>query len=173
MLHPVRGLGAQVGINPAAWMPRITAEVNAGERLDVDADRVGRGAQWFVEAVLRGALGGFGLESEQKIQQGFIRRDGARVLNDATLRWLGVLHLNARDSLRAVWQGSAYRRAADAAAGLVASRSDTRQFSLVAQRRIALGRSFSVGWTRSRADPGALGGIDRRDELFAKATFAL
>jgi hypothetical protein len=34
-------------------------------------------------------------------------------------------------------------------------------------------RRLSVGWTRSRADPGLLGGVDRRDEMFVKAAFAL
>ena len=172
-LHPVRGVGAQVGLNPAPWLPRITAELNVGDRVDVDADRVGRGAEWFVEATLRGTLGGIGLESEQKLQQALIDRDGTRALTDSAARWLGVLHFSARDSLRAVWQASAYRRRADAALGLAAAAFDTRTLSLVFQHREGVGRSLSVGFTRSRTDARASGDPQRSDELFAKAAFTL
>ena len=168
-LHPVRGVGAQLGLNPAPWMPRITAELNLGERVDVEADRVGRGADGFVEATLRGGVGRFGIESEQKLQHNVIRRGGRQVLADSAARWLGVLHLSARDSLRAVWQGSRLRREADAALGIAALREDTRTTSLVFQHRVGLGRNISVGATRATVQPGD----ERRDEVFFKAAFAL
>jgi hypothetical protein len=168
-LHPRRGVGAQLGLNPAPWFTRLTAELHAGERVDVEADRPGRGADGFIEAILRGSVGGFGVESEQKLQGAFIDRDGRRVLTDSAARWLGVLHLTARDSLRVVWQAGRYRRAADPAQAVAAEREDTRTLSLVLQHRVGLGRNLSVGATRATVEPGA----QRKDEVFVKAALAL
>ncbi len=168
-LHPTRGAGAQFGWNPAPWFTRLTMELNAGDRVDVEADRLGRGADGFVEAIVRGQIGGFGVESEQKLQAGFIDRDGQRVLTDSAARWLGVLHLTARDSLRAVWQAGRYRRASDAALGIAAARDDTRTLSLVFQHRVGLGRNVSVGATRATIQPGK----QRKDEVFVKAALVL
>ncbi len=173
LLHPVRAFGAQLGLNPASWLSRITAELNVGDRVDVDADRVGRGAEWFIEGNLRGTLGGLGVESEQKVQQGFIDRDGRRALTDTAARWLGVLHFSARDSLRAVWQASLYQRNADPALGLLPATYDSRSVSLVFQHRVGVGRSLSVGTTHSRTVPGASGSVERNGELFVKAAFTL
>jgi hypothetical protein len=168
-LHPTRGVGAQLGWNPAPWFTRLTMEVGAGERVDVEADRLGRGADGSIEAILRGQIGGFGVESEQKLQAAFIDRDGQRVLTDSAARWLGVLHLSARDSLRVVWQAERYRRAADVALAVAAARDDTRTLSLVFQHRVGLGRSISVGATRAKTQPGN----ERKDEIFFKAALAL
>jgi hypothetical protein len=168
-LHALRGAGTQVSLNPARWMPRLAFEFKAGDRVDVEADRVGRGFDGFVEANLRGSLGGLGVESEQKLQYARIERDGRFALDDMAARWLGVLHLSARDSVRAVWQLSRYRRAADAALGLVDAKDHERTLSLVFQHRVGLGRSLGVGATRQRVEPGG----QRRDELFVKAALAL
>jgi Domain of unknown function (DUF5916) len=168
-LHPTRGASAQIGWNPAPWFTRLTMELNAGDKVDVEADRVGRGADGYVEAIVRGAVGGFGVESEQKLQAAFIDRGGQRVLTDGAARWLGVLHLSARDSLRVVWQAGRYRRAADAALGIAAAREDTRITSLVFQHRVGLGRNVSVGVTRATTQPGN----ERKDEIFVKAAVAL
>jgi Domain of unknown function (DUF5916) len=174
-LHPTRGAGAQFGLNPAPWLPRITAEIGIGERVDVQADRPGRGADGFIEAVLRGQVGGLGVESEQKIQAAFIERDGRRVLTDSAARWLGVLHFSARDSLRLVWQAGRYRRAADAPLAVAAAREDTRTLSLVFQHRVGIGRNLSVGATSGSVAPGARGQErkERKDELFVKAALAI
>jgi Domain of unknown function (DUF5916) len=168
-LHPARGASAQIAWNPTPWFTRLTVEANAGERVDVEADRLGRGADGFVEAILRGSFGGFGVESEQKLQAAFIDRDGQRVLTDSAARWLGVLHLTARDSVRVVWQAGRYRRAADALLGIAAARDDTRALSLVFQHRVGLGRNISVGATRATTQPGP----QRKDEIFFKAALAL
>jgi hypothetical protein len=168
-LHRTHGAGAMFGLNPAPWFTRATAELGVGDRVDVEADRVGRGADGYVEAILRGSAFGWGFESEQKLQFSFIEREGRRVLTDSAARWLGVVHFTARDSLRAVWQASRYRRAEDAALAIAAAREDTRTLSLVFQHRVGISRSFSVGATRATVAPGG----ERKDELFAKAALAL
>lgn len=168
-LHGTRGIGAQFGFNPAPWIPRATVEINAGDMVDVEADRVGRGIDGFVELILRGSVAGLGVESEQKLQHAHIEHGGRRVLADSAARWLGVLHFSARDSVRAVWQASRYRRAADAALSIAAARDDMRTLSLVFQHRVGLGRNLSIGVTRARIDPGG----ERKDEVFVKAALAL
>jgi hypothetical protein len=137
--------------------------------VDVEADRVGRGIDGFVEVILRGSIAGLGVESEQKLQHAHIEHGGRRALTDSAARWLGVLHFSARDSLRAVWQASRYRRAADAGLSIAAVRDDMRTLSIVFQHRVGLGRNLSVGVTHSRIEPGR----ERKDEVFVKAALAL
>jgi len=172
-VHALKTLASGYGVNPAPWFTRLTAELEAGERLDVVADRIGRGAVWLLEAKLRAGLpNGFGLESEQRIAQGFINRpEAGRALTDTAFQWLGVLHLNARDSLRAVWQRSRYRRAADASVGLAADSVGSDALSLVFQRRVGIGRSFSVGASSQRANNNQA--LTRDRELFAKLSVEL
>ena len=81
----------------------------------------------------------------------------------------GRLHFSARDSLRAVWQATHYRRAADAATAIAAERAIARTLSLVFQHRVGIGRHVSVGASHQASEPRG----ERRDEIFVKAAFAL
>ena len=170
-LHSLYAAAGSYGVNPAPWFSRFLVELEAGQRLDVEADRVGRGAVWLLEAKLRSDLPlGWGAEAEQRVQQGFINApDGSRALTETAAQWLGVLHFSARDSLRLVWQASRVVRAADASVGLSAQRYSSATSSLVFQRRVGLGRSVSVGASHQTARPG----VNRDSELFAKASFEL
>ena len=172
-LHSVKTVAGGYGVNPAPWFTRFVAELEVGDRLDVVADRIGRGAVWLIDAKLRASLpSGIGIESEQRIAQGFInRREGGRALTDTAIQWLGVLHFNARDSLRAVWQRSRYDHAADAEAALAADHVGVDVVSLVFQRRIGIGRSFSVGASHQRTTSNNQRSRDR--ELFAKLAFEI
>ncbi len=162
-------VATELGINPAPWFTRATLKLSTGQRVDVQADRVGRGGEWLLDAKLRGTIAGLGVESEQQLQQSVIEHGGQRALTDSSAQWLGVIHLSARDSLRAVWQAARYRRQADAAAALAADRFDSRTVSLVFQHRVGIGQSIAVGASNQRNEPGG----SRRDELFVKAAFAL
>ncbi len=171
VLHSTGGLAGALAINPAPWFPRFNIELEWGRRLDVEADRVGRGAMVLLEVNLRGSLpNGWGVESQQRVQQSFVAGpDGRRALTDTTARWLGVLHFSARDALRVVWQGSRLTRAADAIVPLVASDEQIFTTSLVFQHRVGVGRSVSVGASRQSVRPG----LSRDAELFAKLSFEL
>jgi Domain of unknown function (DUF5916) len=168
-LHDTRGWGAFFGLNPAPWFTRLNVEVGAGRRVDVEADRAGRGADGFIEAILRGNVGGFGVESEHTLRHAYIDRDGRAALRDSAARWLGVLHLSARDSLRVVWQAGRYRRAADPLLSIAATRDDSRTTSVVFQHRVGLARSLALGVTRATVEPAG----ERKDEIFLKAAFTL
>jgi hypothetical protein len=168
-LHRRHDAGFMLGLNPAPWLSRITAQAYAGQRVDVQVDRPARGADASVEAIVRTSIGSLGFESEQKLQAAVIERDGQRMLTDAAARWLGVLHVSSRDSLRVVWQASRFRRAGEAALAIGAEREDTRAWSVVLQHRVGLGRSLSIGVTRATVEPGRV----RKDEVFAKAAIAL
>ena len=106
---------------------------------------------------LRAPLGRWGLESEQRLEHTRIAApDGRRALADTALRWLAVLHLDARDSLRAIWQGTRFVRYGSGEA-LPPEDSRGRVASLVAMRRFGVGRSASIGLSRQseRPAPGA------------------
>ncbi len=170
-LHSTGGPAGAFAINPAPWFPRLNIELEWGRRLDVEADRVGRGAKVLLEANLRGGLpNGWGVESQQRVEQNFVAApDGTRALTDSSARWLGVLHFSARDALRVVWQASRLKRAADSRVPLAAAREQTSVASLVFQRRVGVGRSFSIGASRQTEQPAA----KRDTELFAKLSFEL
>jgi hypothetical protein len=175
-LHAVPTVASGYSVNPAPWFPRFNTEVEVGQRLDVEADRVGKGAVWMAEIQLRGEFpsfwgAGWGWESTQRVDQGFINANatGRRSLTDTAAQWLGVLHFDARNSLRAVWQGTHYRRTADAQAGLTAYASQSHTASLVFQHRFGLGRSLSLGASRQTVRPGQ----EESTEAFAKLSYEL
>jgi hypothetical protein len=157
--------------NPAPWFPRFNSEFEWGQRLDVEADRVGRGGMLLLEADLRAHLqGGWGLESQQRIQHSVVNApQGGAALQDSSARWIGIVHFNADSSLRTVWQGTRWRRQADASALLAADAQDTRTVSLVLQHRVSLGRQISAGLSSHRDSASAL----RSTEVFVKASYSL
>jgi hypothetical protein len=168
-LWPVRQWEAEYGFNPTPWFTRAFANLTLGDFLDVQADRVGPGRQFALEAQLRGAIGAWGWESQQRVEQLTLRHAGATALRDTTANWLGVLHMSPRDTLRAIWQASRGQRAADALLGIVADGYRETSTSLVYQHRQALGRSWSVGLTQERSQPSD----SRSSELFVKWSTSL
>jgi hypothetical protein len=166
-LHQLRTATLGFGANPAPWLTWIGAEAEWGRRLDVEADRVARGAWLLVEAKLRGELPrGWWLEFEQHAEQGFVRGpQQRRAFSDLALQSLAVLHLSPRDSLRLIRQDGRFMRRAEPA--LEGADERDRHVSLVYQHRQGLSRVFSLGLNRSRAWPEGW----RQSELFAKAVF--
>ena len=191
-LHPVPTVASGYSVNPAPWFPRLNAELEVGQRLDVEADRVGRGAVWMAEIQLRGGMPNplstskemsknIGWEITQRINQGFINGSSVnpnslnakrRALTDTAVQWLGMLHFNANNSLRVVWQGTHYRRSGDTLASLVDADSRSRTTSAVFQHRFGLGRSLSLGASQQTSQASRTG-QQRSAEAFAKLSYEL
>jgi len=165
-LHATRTLLLGFESNPGELLSYVTAEVEAGKRLDVEADRVGAGLQAQGEARLRLALpSGWWLELEQRLGLGWVDApDGRRAFTDRSSQSLIVLHLSPRDSLRLIHQQTHFTRRADTAARLAAADDSTRQLALMFQHRLGLSRLFSLGLDRASERPGQL----RNNEMFVK-----
>lgn len=167
-LHAPRTLTVGFDSNPGELLTFLSAELEWGRRLDVEADRLGNGANATVQANLRTELPlGWWLELEQRYGQGFVRApEGRRAFNDRHAQTLAVLHFDARNSLRAIAQQTRYLRAAEP--GLEAIDERGRNISLVFQHRVGLARIVSIGLTRARELPLQTTGT----ELFAKLVMA-
>lgn len=167
-LHAPRTINLGFESNPNAWLTFLSAELTWGRRLDVEADRLGRGASLLLQAKLRSPLpwGGW-LELEQQLGQSQVRNPlGQRSYTEANAQTLLVLHLSARDSLRAITQQTRYQRVAETS--LFAADERSRQLSLVFQHRLGLSRVLSLGLVSALERPTQ----QRNTELFAKAAFA-
>lgn len=169
-LHPTRTLALGFESNPGELLSFLSAEVEWGRRLDVDADRVGTGLQGELQAKLRAPLpAGLWLEFEQRLGLGWVDApDGRRAFTDRSAQSLVVLHLSPRDSLRLISQQGRFTRRADAGAQLAAEDSRSRQMALMLQHRVGLSRILSLGLNRASERPGQA----HHRELFAKATLA-
>lgn len=172
-LRALRAVAAGYSVNPAPWLTRLNIEGSVGRKLDVEADRVGRGHQLLVELNLRAPLGPWGLESEHRLERNAVAApDGRRALADTALQWLGVLHFDARDSLRAVWQSTRFVRYGTGEAAAPAD-GRVRVASLVFMRRVGPGRSFAMGLSRQSEQPAPGAAVQWEREAFAKLSFEL
>ncbi|MEE8614791.1 MAG: hypothetical protein V3T11_06225, partial [Roseateles sp.] len=167
-LHATRTLLLGFESNPGELLTLVNAELEWGRRLDVEADRVGPGAQGHGQAQWRTPLpGGWWLELDQRLALGWVNApDGRRAFTDRSAQTLLVLHLSPRDSLRLIHQRTRFTRRADADAGLAAQQESGRVLSVMFQHRLGIARVLSLGFNASQGQPGAL----RSSELFAKAS---
>ncbi|MCE4557404.1 carbohydrate binding family 9 domain-containing protein [Pelomonas cellulosilytica] len=169
-LHATRTLLLGFESNPGELLNFVTAEVEWGRRLDVDADRVGPGAQGQLQAQMRLPLprwagAGRWLEIDLRLGVGWVDApDGHRAFTDRSAQSLFVLHLSAHDSLRLIRQQTRFSRRMDAASGLMALEERGRLLSLMAQHRVGLARVIGLGLNRGHAQPGSV----RSSELFVK-----
>ena len=123
-----RGAGAQFGLNPAPWFTRADGR----DQCRRACRRRGRPASAAAPMACRGhparhARAASASSRSSSCKHGFIDRGGRRVLTDSAAHWLGVLHFTARDSLRAVWQATRYRRDGRRTAVAVAAERDGQQ----------------------------------------------
>lgn len=167
-LHEPRTLTLGFESNPHPILAFVSAELEWGRRLDVEADRLGRGANLWMLAKLRVPMpAGLGLEVEQQWSEGFVHgADNGRSFTDKYRQTLAVLHWSARDSLRLIAQSTHFQRQGEV--GLEASAFSGRHTSLMYQHRVGLARVFSLGMTRFDDSPSR----KRSTEIFAKAQVA-
>lgn len=166
-LHPTRTVLVGFESNPGETWSFLSAEVEWGRRLDVEADRVGTGAQAQTEAKWRLELpAGLWLELEQRLGLGFVNdREGRRAFSDRSAQSLAVLHLSPRDSLRLIAQQLRFSRREELALGLAGVNRQTRHLSAMLQHRVGLARVISLGLTRANEHPGGV----QANEIFFKA----
>ncbi|WP_428503899.1 DUF5916 domain-containing protein [Roseateles sp.] len=167
-LHEPRTLTLGFESNPHPILAFVSAELEWGRRLDVEADRLGRGANFWMLAKLRVPMpAGLGLEVEQQWSEGFVNgANSGRSFTDKYRQTLAVLHWSARDSLRLIAQSTHFQRQGEV--GLEASAFSGRHTSLMYQHRVGLARVFSLGMTRFDDSPSR----KRSTEIFAKAQVA-
>ena len=156
-LHTLRQGYVSFSISPNASITNISAELTAGDQLDVAADRVRSG--WVLSSSSRLRLSDR-IELEPRFDQSVLRDDdGRRTQTETAAQLLGVVHWSAADALRVVLQRSSFSLADG-----YRERVDTASL-VMAHRRNAL-QVFYVGITRrnERADTSS-----RATEVFAKA----
>ncbi|MFP5392922.1 MAG: hypothetical protein ACLGI6_15470, partial [Gammaproteobacteria bacterium] len=91
--------------SPLPWLIRVAGEMSLGRRLDFDADRVGRGGNVWMEVGMRFPLaGGWSLESDHRFNRAWVRHAGREGFAEHGWRWVGTLHMSARDSIRVIAQ---------------------------------------------------------------------
>ena len=163
-LHAPRTLTLGFAMNPAPWFGYLETELVHGQRLDVDADRLGLGSALNAKAMLRLPLpAGMGLEWDQHLAWSTIAKpDGSTGLREWASQSAVIWHFSAHDSLRAIVQASGLQRAAEGV--LPAQGAQQRAQSLLYQHRQGLGRLLSLGCSRSREEPA----LSRGWECFAK-----
>lgn len=160
---------ASLVFTPAPWMPFLTTDWQWGRLADMQAGVVRPGASGSLTLTTRPLAR---LEFEPGVWAAWLRGDGQRVYRETAVQMLAVWHLDAQQSLRAIWQRtSTDRRAGPAAPGLPAVQAgsdagDTGTLTY-AWRRSA-GSVLYVGAGRNRQGLFQTGGPARGNEVFVK-----
>lgn len=151
-LHDVSALHMGVESRPFPWITLLALETALGRRLDVEADRVGHGGDVLGTLKLRFRLPfGWATELDHRVNRSWVEgEDGRAAFADTGWRWVGMLHVTARDSLRLLAQNTAYTRRASAPAGLDAFAERQVHRSLLYRHLWRHGRSVSVAWSADR-----------------------
>lgn len=166
-LHDVRYAHLGFSTNPLPWLGLLVMEAEGGQRLDVDADRVGRGARLLLEAKMKFNWPGVGaLEVEPHWETSIVRGPSGDVaLREQAAQLMTVLHLSARDSVRMMSQSSVFWRRPETGLPMPAGADErTRHLSVMLQHREGLNRVLSLGLNHGRQRPG----LARQSEVFVK-----
>lgn len=147
-LHDTRALHLGFATTPAPWVSKIAGEAALGRQLDVDADRVGPGGNVTLDVGLRFALArGWALELDHHVNRAWVRGTlGQPAFADTSWRWLAMLHLTPRDSLRLLAQNTWSARRDDGVTQLEAWNERQVHRSLLYRYLWRHGRSLSVGY---------------------------
>lgn len=166
---------AYLGIesNPFPWWAKLFSEIAWGDRVDVQNNRIGRGAFFTFQASLRPHPRA---EVEYRIDNDTIDslepvQGSKRIITQRAQQLLAIWHFSARDSLRAIWQDSSFKRAPSLWEFPVSSRDDSSTLSVVYGHRRGIAASVYLGATFGRnRDPDA-GMRDYRVEVFVKGSW--
>jgi hypothetical protein len=163
VLHAVPALHGGFESTPWPWLARLSGEGAWGTLLDNELDRTGRGGWWSLQASTRWPLpGGRSLELDPVLTGVRIAADGPHpALRETGVRLLGLLHLDANESLRLILQDERSRR--DGMAAALAQEDHKRHRSLMWKKRFGARYQVALGaqWDTRRDAPA-------RRELFLK-----
>lgn len=156
-LHRPRSWFFVLDTHPGARLTYLNLEGTVGERVDVDADRLGRGHQLSSALAWRQPLGSGGrnLEFEQRLGHGHVRSSSGR-LDERTLQTKLLLHWNRTQALRLIWQQQRLQREGEA-------ETRHRVGTLTWLQREGALKGWSVGAQWQREGAGAI-----QREVFVK-----
>jgi hypothetical protein len=162
-LHRPRSVLIGIDTHPGARFAYLNLEGTFGERVDQDADRVGRGFDASAQLTWREPLaGGRNLEIEQRLGAGRVAAPGGgAALDERSSQTKLILHLGREQAIRLLWQVQRLQRVAEV--GIAAERGRTRTGTLTWLVREGALRGWSVGASWSRDDGDAA-----KRELFVK-----
>ncbi|QTN29929.1 hypothetical protein HZ993_09030 [Rhodoferax sp. AJA081-3] len=162
VVHQARSLLIGGGIHPGPRLTFVNLEATLGDRIDVDADRVGQGYNLSSQVTWRDTWGPYGLELEQHASVGRISGpNGSAALQESSAQTKLILHLSAEQAIRLVHQNQTFNRAGEA--NLTAAQSNTRVTTLawLARRGALRGWSLGASWAQESAQAA-------KQELFVK-----
>ncbi|WP_374437970.1 hypothetical protein [Inhella sp.] len=166
-LHRPNSLLLGLDSHPGPRWTYVHLELEWGERLDVEADRVGRGHMLSSQLTLRERLpawlGGWEFEAEQRWGFGTVRApNGGRALREAQAQTKLLLYFSPEQALRLLHQRGRTVRTAEP--GLAGGREAHEVSTLTWLARAGALRGWSVGANWSRKAQSA----PRQRELFVK-----
>jgi hypothetical protein len=183
-LHGLRQAYLGGHLNPNAWFTRVEGTVTAGQMLDVEANRVGRGAQGQLDLLFRAPLaalplglpqgqGPWWLEYNPQLSAQRVDTQGqgwSQRLQEWQLQHRAYVHFSPRAMVRLTWLDRRLSRGGQAQpvalpeGGLLQPMAERRsQWSLLAQARLSGGHVLSAGTTGQVAS-----GQRRVQEFFFK-----
>jgi hypothetical protein len=159
--------------NPFPWFSLLFAELAFGDRVDIFNNRVGEGYFLGVRANFRPhpraeleyLLDNDVIDSKEKVE------GSKRILHQRAQQLLAIWHLTAQDSVRAIWQAGAVRRAPSLWEQPVSAREKNEALWLVYSHRRGLRAAFHVGASFARSRDVAAGTGGEQAEVFAKASW--
>ena len=162
VVHHPRSVLLGASAHPGPRLTFVNLEVTLGERVDVEADRVGRGFKANTQVTWRDTLGPYGLELERRASIGTINNlTGSTALEESSAQTKFVLHLDASQAVRVVYQKQNFARTGEP--GLPTSTSNSQIATLAWLARSGNLRSWSMGASWAQQD-----GQPAKREIFVK-----
>lgn len=161
-LHQPRSVLLGTGTHPGPRLTFVNFEVTLGERIDVEADRVGQGFSANAQVTWRDTVGPYGLEFEQRAGIGSVKNPaGGSALEEGSAQTKLVLYLSPAQAVRLVYQKQTFARSGEQ--GIPAAHSTTQVGTLAWLARAGALRNWSMGASLAQQDGQAV-----QREIFIK-----
>lgn len=161
-VHQPRSVLLGGGTHPGPRLTFVNLDMVLGERIDVEADRVGQGYSISTQATWRDIWGSWGVEFEQRASLGRINSpSGGAALQESSAQTKLLLHFSAEQAVRLVHQSQAFSRTGEVS--LLASESSNRVTTLAWLARAGALRGWSLGASWAQTS-----GQATQQEIFVK-----